>query len=130
MNISDKEMEMLLAAQQGELDAVLMYNTLAKKVKDKKDSETFKRLAAEEGEHALVFKKITNKVLQPKKGKSIIVPLLYSILGKKKTYNILANGEYNAAKKYDCLIENFPEVNAVKDDEVRHGDTVLSLLDK
>ena len=45
----DQYMDQLLFAQQGELDAVLMYNKLAEKVKDARDAATFKQLAAEEG---------------------------------------------------------------------------------
>ena len=51
----DRYMDQLLFAQQGELDAVLMYNKLAEKVKDEKDAAAFKQLAAEEGRHASVF---------------------------------------------------------------------------
>ena len=67
----DQYMDELLFAQQGELDAVLMYNKLAEKVKDAKDAATFKQLAAEEGRHASVFHAYTKKVLQPKKTKAV-----------------------------------------------------------
>ena len=40
--ITEKEMKILLKAQQGELDAVLMYNALADTVKDPKDAETLR----------------------------------------------------------------------------------------
>ena len=60
MKITNDDMKVLLKAQQGELDAVLMYKALAKKVKRTKDAETFNRLAQEEGHHAAVFKNLTN----------------------------------------------------------------------
>ena len=47
--LTAKQRKECLYAQQGELDAVLMYQELAKVVKDPKDAETFKQLAAEEG---------------------------------------------------------------------------------
>ena len=50
MEISKKDMKILLKSQQGELDAVLMYNALAEVTKHQKDKDTFRQLAKEEGE--------------------------------------------------------------------------------
>lgn len=127
MNQSD--LKTLLKAQQGELDAVLMYNALADKVKDPHDAETFRRFAAEEGHHASVFKKLTNQTLKPKKTLAILLPILYQLLGKKRLYPIIAKFEYAAVNTYAPVAKSFPEVQSVKDDEKRHGDTVMALLE-
>ncbi|MBQ6018835.1 MAG: rubrerythrin [Clostridia bacterium] len=122
------DMKTLLKAQQGELDAVLMYNALADKVKDKNDAETFRQLAAEEGRHAAVFKKLTNQTLKPKKTLATVVPLLNNVLGKKRLYPIIAKFEYGAVNTYRPVAEKYPEVESVKNDEHRHGDMVSELL--
>ena len=122
------DLKTLLKAQQGELDAVLMYNALAAKVKDKQDAETFRRLAAEEGHHASVFKTLTNQTLKPKRALAILLPFLYRIIGKKRLYPLIAKGEYAAVDTYAPVAENFPEIESVKNDEKRHGDTVMGLL--
>ena len=124
----NKYMSELLYAQQGELDAVLMYNKLAEAVKDEKDAKTFRQLAKEEGGHAQVFHQYTLQVLQPKKTKAIAVPLMYKCFGKKFLYPIIANQEYAAAKKYIALVNIFPDVESVMNDEKRHGDLVKGLL--
>ncbi len=123
------ELQTLLKAQQGELDAVLMYNALANAVKDKNDAETFRRLAAEEGRHAAVFRSLTDQTLQPKKTLATLLPILYKLLGRKRLYPIIARFEYGAFDTYAPVAERFPEVRSVKDDEKRHGDTVKALLD-
>lgn len=128
MQISDQEMKFLLQSQQGELDAVPMYQALAAKVKDPKDAETFRKLAAEEGHHAAVLKQLTNTVLKPKKAKSIILPLLYKFLGKKRLYAIISQGEYKAAERYAPMVARFPTLESVMNDEKRHGDMVKDLL--
>ncbi len=125
----DQYMDELLYAQQGELDAVLMYNKLAEKVKDPKDKAAFKQLAAEEGRHASVFHNYTQKVLKPKKTKAIAVPLLYSIVGRKILYPVIAKEEYAAAEKYKEIVGIFTDVESVMHDETRHGDIVKGLLD-
>lgn len=125
----DQYMDVLLYAQQGELDAVLMYNKLAEKVKDPKDAAAFKQLAAEEGRHAGVFHHYTQKALRPKKTKAVAVPLLYSIVGRRILYPVIAKEEYAAAEKYKEIIGVFPDVESVMHDETRHGDIVKGLLD-
>jgi rubrerythrin len=128
MKLTDNEMKFLLKSQQGELDAVLMYKALAVKVKNEKDIEAFHKLAADEGRHAMVLKGITNQVLKPKKTMARIMPLLYTVLGRKRLYRLIAQGEYAAIDKYQPYVERFPEMESVKNDEKRHGDVVMGLL--
>ena len=118
----------LLRSQQGELDAVLMYQRLAKVVKTDKEREAFLQLAKEEGRHASVFHAYTKKALKPKRGKALIMPILYYLLGRKRLYRLIADGEYKAAVGYEHLIADFPEVGSVKNDEKRHGDIVSGLI--
>ena len=126
--ITPEERRVLLKAQQGELDAVLMYNALAKTVRDPKDAQTFLQLAAEEGRHAAVFRELTGQTIRPKKTKAILLPILYRLIGKKRLYPLIAKGEYDAVRSYEPVAARFPEAESVKDDEKRHGDTVLALL--
>lgn len=126
--MTEAERKMVLKAQQGELDAVLMYNALAQVAKDSKDAETFRQLAADEGRHASVFKELSGQVLQAKRTKAILLPMLYKLVGKKRLYPLIAKGEYDAVKSYEPLVSRFPEVKSVQDDEQRHGDTMLGLL--
>ncbi|MBP5306943.1 MAG: rubrerythrin [Paludibacteraceae bacterium] len=119
----------LLRSQQGELNAVLMYQRLAKVVKTDKERETFLQLAREEGRHASVFHAYTKQALKPKATMAVIIPFLYRLLGKNRLYKMIAKGEYDAAIGYEHLITDFPEVESVKDDEKRHGEMVSALLD-
>ena len=125
VNISKSEMKTLLRSQQGELNVVLMYKGLSNVVKDTKDAETFRKLAAEEGHHAAVFHGLTKQNLKPKKTLSVFMPILYRIIGKKK---LIIKGEYDAAKNYDSIAKKFPEIESIKNDEKRHGDIVTGLL--
>lgn len=126
--MTQKQLNELLRSQQGELNAVLMYQRLAKVVKTDKERDAFLQLAKEEGRHASVFHSYTKIVLKPKKAKSRIMPILYYLLGKKRLYKLIAQGEYSAAVGYEHLIAEFPDVESVKNDEKRHGDIVSGLL--
>ncbi|WP_231365108.1 demethoxyubiquinone hydroxylase family protein [Treponema bryantii] len=123
-------MKILFKSQQGELDAVLMYNALAEVAKHQKDKDTFRQLAKEEGHHASVFHKLTQRELTPKHTKELLLPLLYRIFPRWILYPAIAQGEYVAVKTYAPVAEKFPEVESVKNDEKRHGDTVKGLLNK
>ena len=124
------QMKALIAAQQGEEDAVYMYQQLAGVVRDAADCEAFTRLASDEARHAEVFKKYTGRDLEPNPAKGILVPFLYRTIGKKRVYPIIAKGEYEAAEKYKSIVSDFPEVEEVMNDEVHHGDAVMGLLGK
>ena len=128
--ISKRDMKALLRSQQGEADAVLMYEKLAAKVRDPEDAAAFRRLASDEARHESIFKAYTGVELAPKKTKAIFVPLLYKLLGKEKVYPLIANGEYKAVRKYKPVVKRFPDVKNVQDDEQKHGDAVLGLLKK
>ena len=128
MIISKEDMKILLKSQQGELDVVLMYQSLADVVKDKNDAATFKKLAAEEGHHAAVFHKFTRKNLKPKKTLAFFMPILYKLMGKKSLYPKIVKGEYKASENYAPVAKKFPEIESVREDEKRHGDMVASLL--
>ncbi|MBR2590870.1 MAG: rubrerythrin [Clostridia bacterium] len=126
--IKKEDRKILLKAQQGELDAVLMYKALAAAVKNKHDAAVFRQLAAEEGHHAAVFRSLTRQNLKPKKTMAIILPILYKVLGKRKLYPLIAKGEYSAVKTYAPVAAKFAQVKSIKKDEKRHGDTVMKLL--
>lgn len=126
--MTTEQFKELRKAQQGELDAVLMYNALADTVTDPADAETFRKLAAEEGRHGSVFIRYTEQSLKPRKAKAILLPFLYRTLGRRITYRLIAKGEYDAAKAYEHLIPAFSEVESIRADEQRHGDEVKALL--
>ena len=128
MDISYDKRRELLKAQQGELDGVEIYLKLAKTVRNESDAKTFRELAADEGRHASVFRQYTEEVLTPQKGQAFVVAMLYHLLGKRVLYPIIAKSEYAAIPGYEEMMKEFPEVEAVKNDEKRHGDTVKELL--
>ena len=127
--MTPKQYKELLRSQQGETNAVLMYKRLAQVVKTEREREAFLQLAREEGRHASVFHAYTKQTLKPQKTMSVVLPLLYRLLGKTRLYRMIAKGEYDAAVGYEHLIADFPEVESVKNDEKRHGDIVSALLD-
>ena len=120
----------LINSQQGELDAVPMYVNLAKKIEKKKPeiANILRSMAADEGRHASVFKKISGETLKPKKLLSTAVPLLMNLLGKKRTFSLIAKNEYAAYDNYAPWVEKYPEIASVQADEKKHGDLARKII--
>ncbi len=115
-------------AQQGELDAVAMYKALAEVAKDPITAELFRKTAAEEGHHANVCKQYTNDAsLKPNPLKAKLLSRIYKVCPPAALL-MLARGEYKAAKDYaPCLLE-YPAIEEVLKDEIRHGDRMKHLM--
>lgn len=74
--------------------------------------------------------KITGKTLtKPVPVKAILVS---NILKKnpKLALTLVANGEYDAASDYAPFILEFPQIESVLKDEIRHGDNAKELIAK
>ena len=56
------------------------------------------------------------------------MPILYKLIGKKRLYPKIVNGEYKASENYGLVAKKFPEIESVRKDQKRHGDMVASLL--
>ena len=119
----------LLKSQQGELDAVPMYINLAKRFEKKNAevAEMLRSMASDEGRHASVFKNLSGQVLKPKKLLSTVVPILMSIIGKKRLFKIIAQHEYGAYDNYAPWVEKYSEIGSVQADERKHGDMAMKI---
>jgi len=128
--MTSDEKNSLVKAQQGELDAVILYRKLAEVAKDKYMKEEFLRIAADEGKHAAILREYTGEVLKPKSTKANFVALMYKFLGHNFTMNILASGEIKSIGKYNTMVRNFPNIEKIIKDEAKHAEITRNLIRK
>jgi hypothetical protein len=129
MNITEKQKKELIKLQQGELTGEIIYSKLATKVKYPTDAETLRRIAKEEHQHSEVFRSLTGV---DTKGADYIGPMMgimYFLLGPKKLFGMTAQGQYDAAKKYEAWVKQLPLLEKVITEEKQHGD-ILSEISK
>lgn len=107
--------------QQGELNAVVMYRDLASRMKTEEDKKLLTEIAADEGRHAGILRKITNLDLQPKSGLKYLVLPVYKLCGRKVLYTIVGISEKAAGGVYRILFKAYPETRQIAADEKRHG---------
>ncbi|QIA06463.1 ferritin family protein [Draconibacterium halophilum] len=123
-----EQKEQLIKSQQGELNAVLIYQRLARITKHEKGEEVFSEIAADEGKHATILKSYTNEVLKPDGKKAKVVGFLYKLLGHNFVMGLLEKGELKSIDNYEPLKNDFPKIQQIIDDELRHAAMAKSLL--
>ena len=126
-NITKKQ---LLKSQQGEIDAVLVYQKLADRVAKNHPAihETLMKIGSDEGRHANMLRKITGETLKPKATLSNIVYCLTYLIGKKRTLQFLAKTEHKALETYKPFAAEYPELETMRLDEGRHGDLLDGIV--
>lgn len=113
----------IVGAQQGELDAVLLYETLADVVRSSNEelAKTFEHVAKQENSHAKVCQKITGKTdMKANPLKANFLSLTYKV-SPFAAFKMLSIGEYKAAKDYAPVVLDYPTIEPVMKDEIRHG---------
>ena len=118
----------LLKAQQAELDSALMYNALADLTEDADTAEKLRGFAKDEADHTTIYYHLTRTELTARDTRSTAVCTAYRLLGRAGTFGSLATAEYAAAKACEHLCRHFPEIELIREDEIRHGDELLAML--
>lgn len=118
----------LIAFQQQELDAVIMYRALALKMENKQDRELLDELAACEGKHAALLKKLTGRTLKPRSFMKNLVLCGNFVIGKKLLFRIMAKTETAAYNLYKPFFDDFPVTVEIAEDEIRHGEDLMKAI--
>lgn len=128
--MTQEQKKKLLKAQQGELDAVILYRKLAEVSENEEVKEMLLKIAADEGKHATIIRDYTKELLVPEYKKANLVLRIYKILGHNFTMKMLSNGELKSATEYSKLVNDFPKIQEIIDDEKKHSDIAKSLINK
>lgn len=130
LTIGDNTRKVLLVMQQNEVTEHLIYERLAKRVKDPEDSALLKRIADEEMRHAKIWQKLTGVEVKPNRLKAFFYSFLAVLLGYTFVLKKMERGEDNAIKGYTAMIEKFPQAKVIAEDEQRHEQALLAMLDE
>lgn len=133
MTLFKKEKTPVLIAHQGELDAVKMYTTLEKMVREENPelADAFRDAARDEGRHAAICKAITGRTdLRPNPMSAIAVSTLYRYVSKKLALKLISDGEFKAAKDYAPYVLEYPTLLQPLQDEVKHWTIMKSWMER
>jgi len=119
-----------LKIQKTELTEHIIYRKLAPLVKIKKHAEVLEKLSKEELEHYNFFKDITKQDIGSDKLKIFTFVSISRIFGLSFGLKLMESGEGRAQKTYAKLKDAYPKIQALIDDEEKHEDELLGLIDE
>lgn len=127
---SGAALKTLIWMQQNEIDEYHIYQKIAEVVKSEKDRDILLQIAQEEASHGKLWGKYTGLQPKPNKGKVFWYSLLAKIFGYTFALKLMENGEDKADKAYTRLIQEIPEAEKIAEDEERHEQALLMMLDE
>ena len=128
--VSEKALKIIKKMQQNELNESYVYEAIAKFAKGQGNKETLLRLSAEERAHYEIWKEYTGIEMKPQKFKIFKYKILAKILGFTFAVKLMENGEEGAQKEYDLLADEVEESVKIREDEEKHEEALLEMLDE
>ncbi len=128
--ISKEQIEQLKTLQQEEINGYHTYAKLAKVVKDEHNSKVIKRISGEELKHYEIWKKYTKTEVKPNNLKIKFFFWVSKIFGLTFGIRLMELGEEKVQEIYATLIDSIPEARQVLDDEEKHEDELMEMLDE
>lgn len=128
--ISAQAKALMLRMQRNEITEYYIYTNIAKRVKDEKNAATLRRIGEEERAHYQIWKSYTAEEIKPAKGKIFWLNLVSRVMGFTFAIKLMESGESLAAEEYDKLVAEIPEARRIMEDEERHENEFIELLDE
>ena len=128
--LSDDLMKKVLQFQQDEVNSFAIYSRLADSLPDRANAAIMKRIAGEELKHATRWEGVTGKALKPSRFKVSFFFFLARFLGLTFAVKKLENGESEAQGGYAVVLKEFPDVKEIIDEENRHEDELIAMIDE
>lgn len=130
VEFSNKLKNRLIKFQQDEIDGALIYKNIANRVKNKDDEKILLDFSKEEEAHAKMMEKYTKVELKPNKLKILLYNIISFIFGYTFTLKIIENNEEFTANEYEELLYEIPELESLLEDEKRHEEILMGMLDE
>lgn len=130
MEISAEVRQQLLKAQKTEITEHLVYNNIAKRVKDENNREIVEKIGADEKRHYEIWKGYTGKEVSPNRFLVGLYSLIARIFGLTFGLKLMEIGEARAQVNYELIAEEIPETRSVIQDEDNHEEILLNMLDE
>jgi VIT1/CCC1 family predicted Fe2+/Mn2+ transporter len=129
--ISDRRLlKAALEVQQKEINEYHVYTLLARLCKDPHNAGVLRSMGEAEREHAAFWRGRTGIDVRPQGFKIWQILIMARVLGLTFTLKRMEKNEGTASKNYQDLIEDFPEVKAISEDESEHERQLLAMLDE
>lgn len=120
--------KLLLKAQQNEITESLIYQKLAKNIKNTHNKHILEHIAKDELKHYEFWKKHTNQDVKPNKIKIRYYLIISKLFGLSFGLKFMERGENMAQGFYKKLINEIPDIKQVIQDEEKHEHELINLI--
>ena len=120
----------LVIAQRNELTEYFIYEKLAQSCRDKSNADILRNISREELEHHDIWKKHTGIAIKPYYFKIWLYYLLSRVFGITFAIKLMEGGEEGAQVNYDDIARFVPDAAAIMDDEHKHEQELIALIDE
>ncbi len=127
---SDDLKKSILKAQRNEITEYYVYKKLSKATKIREHAEILSNISNDEMSHYERFKKISLEDVKPDKFKVFFYFFISRIFGLNFGLKLMESGEDSAQDVYGELEKSFPEIRAMIDDENKHENSLVSLINE
>ncbi len=130
MELSKEVRQQLLAFQENEITEYYIYKKLAKSIKETKNAKILDQIAEDELSHYEDWKKYTKEEVKPNKWAIWKYYLISRVFGFTFGIKLMESGEKSAQVNYDQVREYVPEIDAWIEDERKHENALIDMLDE
>lgn len=121
---------LLLRAQKNEITEHEIYTRLATMVRGARNREVIERIAAEELAHYRAWKHYTGEEVAPDRLKILFFCAVCRLFGYTFGIKLMEKGEDRARANYARIAGAIPEAESILEDEERHEQELIALLDE
>ena len=120
----------ILTAQRNEITEHHVYEKLAQVVKDAHNRDVLRQISQDEMEHYNFWKEYTGKEVPPNRGKIWWYYFLARVFGLTFGIKLMERGEAAAQVVYDRVEAQVPSAREIVQDEGRHEEQLVGLIDE
>lgn len=120
----------VLRFQQDEVTNAAIYEKIASRLPDSKNADIMHQIANDEKKHAARWESVTGKELKPSSFKVASFVFMAKVLGITFAVKKLEKGEADGQDGYRTVLAEFPDVQEIIDEENRHEDELVAMIDE
>ncbi|MFW5713442.1 MAG: VIT1/CCC1 transporter family protein, partial [Brevefilum sp.] len=130
MELNQELRKELLKAQKTEITEYQVYKNIAKIVPDEENRKVVEEIGEDEKRHYDIWKGYTGKEVKPNKFQIWLYTTISKIFGFTFGFKLMELGEEKAQVNYEKIADEIPEARDVIQDEDKHENKLLEMLDE
>lgn len=121
-------LEKLISAQREEVTEALVYEHIARFVKNEDNKRVINKIASEERTHAKIWESYTGKKVQPNRFRMWFYIIVTRLFGLTFGIKLMERNEHIASIDYEKLSEFVPEAKRIQKDEEEHEVQLIAMI--